>query len=123
MFISRARSSPRSASATLLPLLLGLAVSPAPAQDAEWRYWGGDPGSTRYSPLDQIDAGNFEELTVAWIWRGDNFGPTVDYALRAVPIYVDGILYAHTGSRRTVVAIDPATGDTLWSYREPDTPR
>jgi glucose dehydrogenase len=102
--------------------------TPTPTQrssdpEAEWRYWGADASSTRYSPLDQIHDGNFEDLEVAWVWRGDNFGPSVDYILRAVPIYVNGVLYAHAGNRRTVVAIDPATGETLWTFREPHTAR
>ena len=46
----------------------------------EWRFIGGDAAQTRYSPLDQITAANFETLETAWIWRGDNFGPAVDYA-------------------------------------------
>ena len=45
-------------------------------ENGEWRYLGGDAAHTRYSPLDQIDANNFEDLEVAWIWRADNFGPT-----------------------------------------------
>ncbi len=93
------------------------------AQDGEWRYWGSDAASTRYSPLDQIDASNFGDLEVAWTWRGDNFGPEADPLLRATPIYVDGTLYSVAGSRRTAVAIDPATGETLWTFREPPTKR
>ena len=92
-------------------------------ENGEWRYLGGDAGHTRYSPLDQIDAGNFEDLEVAWIWRGDNFGPNVDYFFRSTPIYVDGILYTVATPRRQVVAIDPATGETLWTFREPQTVR
>ena len=42
---------------------------------------------------------------------------------RATPIYVDGVLYTVAGERRTVVAIEPATGETLWTYREPHTTR
>jgi glucose dehydrogenase len=104
------------------------AVAPAAAQDrgtpeGEWRYWGADAWSTRFSPLDQIDAGNFEKLEVAWLWRGDNFGPTVDYLLRANPIYVNGRLFTVAGTRRTVVSIDPSTGETLWTFREPHTAR
>ena len=79
---------------------VGLLVSPwsGSAQErgtpyGEWRYWGGDAWSTRYSPLDQIDADNFGDLEQAWIWRGDNFGPSVDYILRATPIYADGKLF------------------------------
>jgi glucose dehydrogenase len=93
------------------------------AGSGEWRYWGGDAGSTRYSPLNRIDSSNVARLQVAWTWRADNFGPSVDYLLRAVPIYANGKLFSVAGSRRTVVAIDPATGETLWSYREPHTER
>ncbi len=89
----------------------------------EWRYIGGNAAHTRYLPVDQIDASNFEKLTVAWVWRGDNFGPVVDHIFRSTPIYVDGILYTVAGQRRTVAAIDAATGETLWTYREPHTTR
>lgn len=98
-------------------------AAPVGTEDGEWHYWGGDAHSTRYSPLDQIDAGNFEDLQVAWVWRGDNFGPEVDFILRSTPLYVDGTLYGVAGQRRTAVAIDPATGETLWTFREPYTPR
>jgi len=91
--------------------------------EGEWRYWGADAWSTRYSPLDQIDASNFEDLEVAWVWRGDNFGTEVLNLTRSTPIYVDGMLYTVHGDTRTVVAMDPATGETLWTYREPFTQR
>jgi quinoprotein glucose dehydrogenase len=94
-----------------------------PASPGEWRYIGGDAAHTRYSPLEQIDATNFEKLETGWTWRGDNFGPSVDHIFRATPIYVDGMLYTVAGQRRTVAAIDPATGETVWTYREPHTTR
>ncbi len=109
---------------------LALSLLPAAARsqsrnepDGEWRYWGGDASSTRYSPLDQINAGNFNDLEVAWVWRGDNYGPRPDILMRSTPIYADGILYTVAGIRRQVVAIDPATGETLWTFREPNTER
>ena len=71
--------------------------------------------------MDQIDADNFGDLEQAWIWRGDNFGPSVDYILRATPIYADGKLFTVAGQSRTVAALDPATGETLWTFREPHT--
>ena len=89
----------------------------------EWRYIGGDASHTRYSALDQITAANFERLEIAWTWRSDNFGPRVDHIFRSTPIYVDGLLYTVAGQRRTVAAIDPETGETLWTYREPHTTR
>ena len=89
----------------------------------EWRYQSADAWGTRYSPVDQINGENFEDLEVAWLWRGDNFGPSPEITSRSTPSYIDGMLYTVAGSRRTVVAMDPATGETLWTYREPNTQR
>ncbi|MEE2669807.1 MAG: PQQ-binding-like beta-propeller repeat protein [Gemmatimonadota bacterium] len=116
----------RILSLTFMGILV--AMGSGSAQDrgtpyGEWRYWGGDAWSTRYSPLDQIDADNFGDLEQAWIWRGDNFGPSVDYILRATPIYAGGKLFTVAGQSRTVAALDPATGETLWIFREPHTTR
>ncbi len=86
----------------------------------QWHYVGGDAYHQRYSALDQIDAGNFEELEIAWTWRGSNFDPT---APRGKPLFVDGVVYSVVGNRRTVVAVDAGTGETLWTYREPHTIR
>ena len=92
----------------------------ASTQRGEWHYIGGDAHHQRYSALDQIDADNFGELEVAWIWRGGNFDPS---PARGKPLYVDGVLYTVVGNRRTVAAIDGGTGETLWTYREPHTMR
>jgi len=106
-----------------------LVTSPLSAQgltgteNGEWRYLGGDIGHTRSSPLDQINRSNFEDLGQAWGWRSDNFGPNVDYFSRSTPIYVDGMLYTVATPKRQVIAMDPATGENLWTFREPDTIR
>ena len=92
-------------------------------ENGEWRYLGGDAGHTRSSPINQINASNFANLKVAWIFRGDNFGPGVEYTARSTPVFVDGLLYTVIGQRRQVVAIDAATGETRWTFREPDTTR
>jgi quinoprotein glucose dehydrogenase len=91
--------------------------------DGEWRYQSADAWGTRYSPNDQIDASNFANLEVAWVWRADNFGPMLEDQMKATPQYIDGVLYTVAGHRRTVVAIDPENGETLWTYREPQTTR
>ena len=109
-------------------LVLCVLTPPAGAQSfenpyGEWRYIWGDLTASRYSPVDQIDAENFGDLEVAWVWRGDNFSPSPDFIMRATPIYADGILYTVAGTRRTVAAIDPSTGETLWTFREPYTER
>src|SRR5689334_10817206 len=39
--------------------------------NGEWRFYGGDAGSTKYSPLDQINAQNVSSLRIAWRWKTD----------------------------------------------------
>ena len=113
----------------VLAALLALTTAiPAQAQergnpDGEWRFQSADSWGTRFSPVDQINAANFGDLEVAWVWRADNYGPEVDPQMKSTPTYIDGILYTVAGQRRTVAAIDPATGETIWTYREPNTTR
>ena len=87
------------------------------ATNGEWRFYGGDPGSTRYAPLDQINGDNVQSLEIAWRWTAANYGPGPEYNYRTTPLMVGGVLYATAGYRRTVVAIDAGTGETLWTYR------
>jgi glucose dehydrogenase len=81
----------------------------------EWRYWGADAWSTRYSPLDQINASNFDSLKAAWQWSGAPFGPDEYY--RTTPLYANGRLFTVATTRRIAAAIDPGTGETLWMWR------
>jgi len=94
-------------------------------QGSEWTQITGGYTSTRYSPLDQINASNFNNLKVAWEWRGE-VPPGVeigDINARSLPIFVDGMLLTTSGPRRTVVSLDPVSGKTLWTFQEPETPR
>ncbi|MEQ8953207.1 MAG: PQQ-binding-like beta-propeller repeat protein, partial [Gammaproteobacteria bacterium] len=91
------------------------------AQDnVEWVTLAGDFAHTRSTPADQITPANFGELEVAWVWDGASFEAQSG---RSTPSYINGRLYTVAGARRHVVAIDPKTGTTIWSYREPDTGR
>jgi len=108
--------------ATALAAASALLPHPASAQGkgtekGEWRYWGGDERSSRYSPLDQINAQNAGRLEVAWRWYAANYGPEPDFIYRGTPIKVGDRLYNVAGQRRTVVSLDPATGETLWMWR------
>ena len=81
----------------------------------EWRYWGGDAWSTRYSPLDQVNARNFDSLEVAWQWAAGTFG--ADEYYRTTPLYANGRLFTVASTRRVATALDPETGETLWMWR------
>ena len=104
----------------LLVVVLGLTtagiVGQSGAKNGEWRTYGGDLGHTRYSPLDQINAGNFSKLEVAWRFKTDNLGPQPEFNLQSTPLMVNGVLYSTGGTRRAVVALDARTGEMLWMY-------
>src|SRR5436190_4285920 len=88
------------------------------ATGGEWRSYGGDIGHTRYSPLAQITAENFNALEVAWRFKTDAFGPRPEYQFEATPLMAKGVVYSTAGSRRAVVALDAATGELLWMHSE-----
>jgi quinoprotein glucose dehydrogenase len=80
----------------------------------EWRSYAGENGSTHFSPADLINRDNFKNLQVAWSWKFDNFGGGTS---ETTPIMVNGVLYFTVGPRRNVVAANPGTGETLWTWR------
>ena len=109
-----------------------VAMSPAAASaqygatDGEWRSYAGDPGSTKYSPLDQIDATNFGELHIAWRWESADGALDLDSlreqrsgisirGLQVTPLMVDGTLYLSTAMYQAA-AIDAGSGATVWVY-------
>src|SRR5467141_5472157 len=110
----------------LLSLVIGLvwvtaALSGQPAaqpstKNGEWPSYAGDIRGTRYSPLDQINASNFNKLEVAWRFKTDNLGPRPEYKLEGTPIMVKGVLYTTGGTRRSVVALDGKTGEVIWTH-------
>src|SRR5580765_3057328 len=85
-------------------------ISQSGAKNGEWRSYGGEEASTRYSPLDQIKRDNVKDLKIAWTWKSDNFGST-EFKNESTPIMVNGVLYFTAGDRRAVVAVDAGTGE------------
>ncbi len=110
---------------TLAAAFILCVANQAPAQqgvlDGEWRSFGGDPGNTKYSPLDQINRDNFQDLEVAFRWASISTKVTKDNPkiragqFKAVPIMIDGVLYVSTALSQ-VAAIDAGTGETIWEY-------
>jgi len=88
------------------------------AKNGEWKTYGGDLGNTHYSPLDQISAGNFNNLQIAWRFKTDNLGPQPEFNLESTPLVVNGVLYSTAGTRRAVVAVDAGTGELIWTHGE-----
>jgi len=89
---------------------------PAGTAAGEWPSYAGDLRNQHYSPLDQIDASNFDRLEVAWRFKTDNLGTRPEYKLEGTPLVVGGVAYATAGTRRAVVALDAGTGELLWTH-------
>ena len=103
-------------SAACLFLAASLAAQQG-ARNGEWRVYGGDEGSTRYSPLDQINRDNIKDLRVVWTWKSDSLVPNPQAGSETTPIMVNGVLYFTMDQKRFVVAADAGTGETIWVYR------
>jgi quinoprotein glucose dehydrogenase len=120
----------------LTTALLQLAAVPVAAQSGradggvDWPVYGGDPGGTKYSPLDQIRRDNVDALEVAWTWEtGERNvpGPRQPVPGQSVrpgsfentPLVIGDTMYVTTPYNR-VVALDGRTGEEIWTY-DPET--
>ena len=89
--------------------------------DQDWPTYGNNPGSSKYSSLDEITLANTANLKVVWRWASaDNALVEQDPKLtpwnyKVTPIMVDGVLYVST-SLGQVAALDAVTGRQLWLY-------
>src|SRR5580700_6345167 len=97
--MNRRRLALTIAAFTAFSLTPARAQQGAPA-NGEWRVNGGDTGSTRYSPLDQINATNAKNLQVVWRWKAQNMGPTPQGAWEVTPLMAGGKLFFTAGTGR-----------------------
>lgn len=104
----------------LLILLCGLLPAPAAAgvsramleqpPPEDWLMWRRTADAWAYSPLDQINRGNVDKLTLAWALAMEAG------AQEATPLVHHGVMYLpHPGN--LVQALDARSGDRLWEYR------
>ena len=98
----------------------GQATGMPSTKNGDWTHYTADVHGTKYSPLDQINATNFNKMEVAWRFKTDNLGTRPEFKLEGTPLAIKGVLYVTAGTRRSVVALDGRTGELIWShsYRE-----
>ncbi len=130
----RTDTRPASGSAQCARLCLALlllhvqagAGEPSTARHGEWRSYGNDPASTKYTPLDQISRENVSKLRI--LWRRPGLDPRLREVqpdlnphpyFRPTPLMIDGVLYA-ANAIGSVEAFDPGTGSTLWVQEPPE---
>ena len=90
------------------PITEAMLRNPAPG---DWLNWRRTDNAWGYSPLDQINKQNVQQLQLAWSWAMDDTG-----AQEATPLVYDGIMYL-PNPRGVIQALDAATGDLIWEYR------
>ena len=83
-----------------------------PADD--WLTYSGSYSSARHSTLAQIDASNVDRLATRWIHQFDDVSGRVECS----PLVRDGVMFV-TLPRGRVMALDAATGHTIWVHSEP----
>ncbi|NYJ28214.1 PQQ-binding-like beta-propeller repeat protein [Allomuricauda sp. ARW1Y1] len=83
-----------------------------------WTTYKADEKSTSYSPLDQINISNVNQLTNVWTFNADDLDDGEEPAVssQANPIIIDGVMYANSRNQ-TVYAINAATGEKLWDFK------
>jgi len=101
-------------------VFVSLQMAGAQGRSVEWTHYSGNAASHKYSPLDQINKDTIGKLQVAWRWSSpDNAVVEANPMARPggyadTPLMVKGVLYTVT-SLGQIAAINPATGQTLWS--------
>lgn len=89
------------------------AAPPAEAA-SDWRYYGRDPGGSRYAPVDQINRENVDDLKVAWTFRtGEK--PHRGSQDQNTPMQVGDTVYVCTPTN-VVIAVDADTGKEKWRH-------
>ncbi len=103
-------ATPATAAASAKYNVDGERIGNADSEPGNWMSHGRTYGEQRYSPLDQINDGNVNQLGLAWAFAtGSGRGH------EATPIVIDGAMFITLPWSR-VVALDAATGDLLWNY-------
>lgn len=119
-FLSRPLGRALSGSGVAAVAVLGLAALPQSraGRNVNWTQYFADLSGSRFEPLNQINAANFNDLEVAWRFKTDNLGNHPEYKLEGTPLEVNGVVYATAGNRRDVIALDATTGELLWVHGE-----
>ncbi len=77
---------------------------------ADWLYWRRTPQSQGYSPLEQINRDNVQDLTLAWVW-GMEPGRS-----QPAPLVRNGVVFIPNFGN-VIQALDGRDGSLLWEYR------
>ena len=116
----------------IVPIYVTFAVSCIAQSKNDWPMYGYDAGSSRFSPLTDVNTQNVANLKRAWTYHmapvvtAAPAAPTTGLAARlrqrrteTTPVVVDGVLYMPTPYNR-VIALDAISGEKIWEYKIPN---
>jgi len=93
-----------------------LAADPLSAPPVEaWPTNGGSYTNQRWSPLDEINRDNIDQLKAEWRVHLNGSGLETRYSAEGTPVYKEGVLYMSTGDS-DVFAVDVDSGEMIWEY-------
>lgn len=100
-------------------VLLPFLASPAIAEQPAWDAFNGNLASTKFADVESFTPETVGRLERAWDVRtgdvSDGSGDLPESVWSATPLYANGLLYLGTPFYR-ILALDPATGEEVWSY-------
>ena len=88
-----------------------LATTTLPSDD--WLTYSGSYSSLRHSALKQIDAGNVARLAMRWLHQFEDVAGRIECS----PLVRGGVMFL-TLPRGRVMALDAATGHTIWVHSD-----
>ena len=85
-------------------------IQQADKEPQNWLTYSGSNMSQRHSELKQITPDNAKDLTLKWVFQSRSLDKH-----EVTPLVVDGVMYT-VQSPNDVIALDAATGKTIWTY-------
>ncbi|HFF8809477.1 TPA: membrane-bound PQQ-dependent dehydrogenase, glucose/quinate/shikimate family [Klebsiella pneumoniae] len=101
------------------PLVATAVTQPSDQEKTDWRVYGRDEQSTRYSPLEQLTPKNVGKLERAWVYRTGDLPPTGKpnkWAAETTPIKVGNGVFLCSATN-DLIRLDPASGKEVWRYK------
>jgi glucose dehydrogenase len=109
-------------------LICALSALPTVYGQTDWPAYGGDVANTRYSSLDQINIQNVTKLAQAWLFdahaqsNSPQGNSRASRPAQATPLVINGVMYMVT-AYQSLVALQPETGQVIWTFSHRHTAR
>jgi len=84
-------------------------------ENQDWDHYLGDASTNQYSPLNQINVDNVDQLQVAWTYNSNDADEKNRSQIQCNPLVIDGVLYG-TSPQLKLFALDAKMGLEKWVF-------